>query len=111
MDEDNLSKYNSVKNKLDVIYDHITAQKAYELRANATGMNTVINQQYIYIFFEFRETTRISKYNKKACDDDDERCLFCGIVGRRKVLTPYFQTGPLSEILTIANLRHAASKV
>ena len=25
--------------------------------------------------------------------------------------TPYFQPGPLSEILTIANLRHAASRV
>ena len=24
LDEDNLSKYNSVKNELDVIYDHIT---------------------------------------------------------------------------------------
>ena len=33
---------------------------------------------------------------------------FCGIVDRRK---PYFQPGPLSEILTISNLRHAASRI
>ena len=32
---------------------------------------------------------------------------FCGMVDRRKA---YFQPGPLSEILTIANLRHAASR-
>ena len=36
---------------------------------------------------------------------------FCGMVDRRKAFTPYFQPGPLSEILTIANLRHAANRV
>ena len=36
---------------------------------------------------------------------------FCSMVDRQKVFTPYFQPGPLSEILTIANLRHAASRV
>ena len=36
---------------------------------------------------------------------------FCGMVDRRKAFTPYFQPRPLSEILTIANLRHAESKV
>ena len=35
---------------------------------------------------------------------------FCGIVNRRKV-EPYFQPGPLSEILTIANLWHAAIRI
>ena len=35
---------------------------------------------------------------------------FCGMVDRRKA-EPYFQPGPLSEILTIANLRHAASRI
>ena len=35
---------------------------------------------------------------------------FCGIVDRRKTY-PYFQLGPLSEILNIANLRHAASNI
>ena len=28
-----------------------------------------------------------------------------------KVVSPYFQPGPLSKILTIANLRHAASRI
>ena len=32
---------------------------------------------------------------------------FCGMVDRRKAFLPYFQPGPLSEILTIANLRQA----
>ena len=36
---------------------------------------------------------------------------FCGMVDRRKVFMPYFQPGPLSEILTIANLWHAISRV
>ena len=36
---------------------------------------------------------------------------FCGMVDRRKASTTYFQPGPLSEILTIANLRHAASRI
>ena len=37
-------------------------------------------------------------------------CIF-GMVDRRKAFTPYSQPEPLSEILTIANLRHAASRV
>ena len=40
-------------------------------------------------------------------DDDDDDELFCGMVDRRKAFWPYFQAEPLSEILTIANLRHA----
>ena len=36
---------------------------------------------------------------------------FSRMVDRRKAFTPYLQPGPLSEILTIANLRHGASKV
>ena len=36
---------------------------------------------------------------------------FCGMFDHWKAFTPYFQPGPLSEILTIANLRHAASRV
>ena len=35
---------------------------------------------------------------------------FSSMVDRRKASTPYFQRGPLSEILTIANLRHAANR-
>ena len=37
---------------------------------------------------------------------------FCGMVDRRRALVkPYFHPGPLSEILTIANPRHAASRI
>ena len=36
---------------------------------------------------------------------------FCGMVNRRKAFTPYFQSGPLPEILTISNLRHATGRV
>ena len=36
---------------------------------------------------------------------------FCKMVNRRKAFTPCFQLGPLSEILTIANLRHTARRV
>ena len=35
--------------------------------ANATGMNTVKNGHF---FFLFRKTTRISKYNKRLAVDD-----------------------------------------
>ena len=41
-----------------------TSQKAHKLGANATGMNMAKNRQFF--FFEFRKTTRISKYNKKT---------------------------------------------
>ena len=36
---------------------------------------------------------------------------FCGMVDRGKTFTPYFQPGPLSEILTIAILRHTTCKI
>ena len=36
--------------------------------------------------------------------------LFCSMVDQRMVL-PYCQPGPLSEILTIVNLRHAARRI
>ena len=35
---------------------------------------------------------------------------FCGRVCRRKAFKPYFQPSSLSKILTIPNLRHAASR-
>ena len=37
--------------------------------------------------------------------------FFCGMVDRRKAFMPYFQLGPLSEILPMANIRHAASSI
>ena len=36
---------------------------------------------------------------------------FCGMADRRKAFTSYVLSGPLSKILTIANLRHAVSRV
>ena len=41
--------------------------------------------------------------------DDDELFLWNGVP--TKGVYPYFQSRPLSEILVITNLRHAASKV
>ena len=46
MDEDNLSKYNSVKNELDEIYDHIAG--GTRIRSNVTGMNMAKNQKKIF---------------------------------------------------------------
>ena len=44
-------------------------------------------------------------------DDDDDDELFLWYGWPTKGVYPYFQPGPLSEILTIANLRQAASRV
>ena len=45
-------------------------------------------------------------------DDDDELMNYiCGMVDLRKTFTLYCQPRPLSEILTIANLRHSASRI
>ena len=46
---------------------------------------------------------------KSKNSDDDELFLWYG--WPTKSVWPYFQLGPLSEFLTIANLRHAASMV
>ena len=43
LDENTLSKYNSVQNQLDVIYDHIA--KGIQIRANATAMNNTPKNQ------------------------------------------------------------------
>ena len=42
---------------------------------------------------------------KNAIDDDDDE-LFLWYGWPTKGVSPYFQPGPLAEILTIANLRH-----
>ena len=64
MYEDNLSKHNSVKNKLENNQDKFTttSQETYELGANATGMNTAKNRQF---FWNLEKTTKTSKRNKK----------------------------------------------
>ena len=40
----------------------VVSQRAYVLEADATGMNTVKNQE-LFFFFEFRKTTTSSKHN------------------------------------------------
>ena len=67
LDEDNLSKYNSVKNELDEIYDHIAEGK--RIRSKCDWYE---HGEKSSIFFEFRKTMRISKYNKKFGVDDKE---------------------------------------
>ena len=44
-DANNLSKYNSIKNELEAIYNHIA--EGIRIR-NATGMSTAISQQNIF---------------------------------------------------------------
>ena len=44
-------------------------------------------------------------------DDDDDEDLFVWNGQRTKSFKSYFQPRPLSEVLTIANLQHAASKI
>ena len=50
-----------------------TSQKAFVLKANATGMNIAKNLQffiylfiYLFIYFESRKTMKSSKHNKKT---------------------------------------------
>ena len=55
----------------------------------------------------FSLLTSINTYN----NDDDNDKLFLWYGWPTKSAWPYFQPGPLSEILTIANLRHTASRI
>ena len=48
---------------------------------------------------------------QNALFHDDDAELFLRNGWPTKGVKPYFQSGPLSEILTIANLRHAESKI
>ena len=54
----------------------------YKLKANATGMNMPKNQQNF--FFEFRKTTRSSKYNKKFFVDEKEIPDETSVIDRKK---------------------------
>ena len=63
LDEDNLSKYDSVKNELDKIYNHIA--EGTRIRSKCDWYEHC--EKSTKIFFEFRKTTRISKHNKKTC--------------------------------------------
>ena len=44
-------------------------------------------------------------------DDDDDNELFLWYGLPTKSVYTYFQLGPLTEILTISNLQHAASTI
>ena len=44
-------------------------------------------------------------------DDDDDDELFLRNSWPTKDVNPYFQSGPLSEFLNIANLGHAAIRI
>ena len=44
-------------------------------------------------------------------DDDDDDELFLWYSLPKKGVYPYFQPGPLSEIPTIANLRHVVCRI
>ena len=63
LDEENLSKYNSVKNEWDEIYDHIVEDT--RIRSKCDWYEH--GEKSPNFLFEFRKTTRISKYNKKNC--------------------------------------------
>ena len=57
--------------------------------------------------------SRSKSLNPRSDDDDDydDDELFLWYGWLTKGVSPYFQPGLLSEILTIANLQHAASRV
>ena len=59
-----------------------TLNMVYKLKANATGMNMPKNQQNF--FFEFRKTTRSSKYNKKFFVDEKEIPDETSVIDRKK---------------------------
>ena len=44
-------------------------------------------------------------------DDDDDNELFLWYSWPTKGVWPYLQSGPLPEVLTIANRRHVASRI
>ena len=60
--DDNLSKYNAIKNELDPIYDHITEVIRIRSKCEWYENKKKINK----ILFEFRKTKRSSKHNKRV---------------------------------------------
>ena len=61
MHEDNLSKYDSVKNELGRIYDHIAEGTQFRSKCDWYGHGEILTN----FFFELRKTMTISKHNKK----------------------------------------------
>ena len=60
-DPNNLGKYNSIKNKLDAIYDHI----AEGIRIRSKYDCYEHGKKSTIFFFKFRKTVRCALYNKK----------------------------------------------
>ena len=54
---------------------------------------------------------RTDPWGDDGDDDDDDDELFMWNGWPTRGVKPYFYSGPLSEILTIANLRHAAGRI
>ena len=65
----------------------------------------------ISMFIICVEVTIYDDDDAAADDDDDDDGLFLWYGWPTKDVQRYFQPGPLLEILTITNLRHAASRV
>ena len=59
-DANNFGKYNSIKNELDAIYDHIAER--IRIRTKCDWYEYGEKQ----FFFKFRKTTKRAKYNKKT---------------------------------------------
>ena len=62
-------------------------------------------------FLPHNNVLTIYKLFIRPDDADDDEELFLWYGWPMKGIWPYFQPGPLSEILTIANLRHATSRI
>ena len=90
-------------------------------KSSFCGISSIVFQ-CCFMFYEWN-TVQVGGVSKKSWDwlpshhygkscinyhDDDDDKLFCGMVDQRKA---FGQPGPSSEILTIASLQHAASRV
>ena len=68
MDEDNLSKYNSIKNELDVIYDHIT--EGMRIRSKCNWYEH--GEKSKHLFFNLEKQRGSQNTIKKLVVDDKE---------------------------------------
>ena len=68
LDEDNLSKYNSIKNELDVIYDHIT--EGMRIRSKCNWYEHGENSKHL--FFNLEKQRGSQNTIKKLVVDDKE---------------------------------------
>ena len=68
LDEDNLSKYNSIKNELDVIYDHIT--EGMRIRSKCNWYEH--GEKSKHLFFNLEKQRGSQNTIKKLVVDDKE---------------------------------------